>query len=226
MLRTAGFVRENAQLEVLLRLKQSGNPQFSFLLPSDPLRPFFLWLVASPPAAMQSIDSARGTLRCPAPQQAAAEGAGGGGGDEREVMIPSEAAAGVAGGWADAQQQEVQAAGEGERAQEAGWRGEEEGKGEGSGPEGDEWRVGGSALISMMVGQYGEEDEEVQEGGQGSGGGPGEGVGAESGQAQKVAAVMLEAMKKLAAHVKVSRDKCVRVEGPPAHATPLVEELG
>lgn len=39
---TADFVREGGQqLEVLLRVKQAGNPAFAFLEPADRLHPFY-----------------------------------------------------------------------------------------------------------------------------------------------------------------------------------------
>ncbi len=44
MRQTADFVRGGGpQLEVLLRVKQAGNPAFAFLEPSDRLYPFYRW---------------------------------------------------------------------------------------------------------------------------------------------------------------------------------------
>lgn len=56
---TAGFVRGGGgQLEVLLRVKQAGNPLFGFLLPSDPLHPFYRWLVETRPQDLRVVDAA------------------------------------------------------------------------------------------------------------------------------------------------------------------------
>ena len=64
---TAKFVREAAQIEFVLRVKQASNPNFSFLLPQDRLHSYFRWLVnANPegrslPAAASSPDPAGNT---------------------------------------------------------------------------------------------------------------------------------------------------------------------
>ncbi|GAB4818444.1 hypothetical protein N2152v2_005490 [Parachlorella kessleri] len=56
---TASFVREGGgQLEILLRVKQAGNPLFSFLLPADPLHAFYRWLVETRPQELVVIDAA------------------------------------------------------------------------------------------------------------------------------------------------------------------------
>lgn len=56
---TADFVRSSGgQLEVLLRVKQGGNPLFGFLLPADRLHPFYRWLVETRPQDLVVIDAA------------------------------------------------------------------------------------------------------------------------------------------------------------------------
>ena len=50
LVETARFVRSNgAQVEVLLRVKQAGNPHFSFLTHGDPLNPYFRWILEANP---------------------------------------------------------------------------------------------------------------------------------------------------------------------------------
>ena len=36
-------------MEVLLRVRQSSNPTFTFLLPGDPLYPYYRWIVEANP---------------------------------------------------------------------------------------------------------------------------------------------------------------------------------
>lgn len=56
---TANFVREGGgQLEVLLRVKQAGNPLFDFLLPTSTLHPFYRWLVTTRPEDLVVINAA------------------------------------------------------------------------------------------------------------------------------------------------------------------------
>ncbi len=54
--KTAGFVRKGGgQMEVLLRVKQAGNPLFAFLTPGDRLHPFFRWLVQAKPQVRRCL---------------------------------------------------------------------------------------------------------------------------------------------------------------------------
>ena len=50
MVQTAGFVRQAAQMEFLLRVKQAHNKNFGFLMPDTKLHPFFRWLVDTNPS--------------------------------------------------------------------------------------------------------------------------------------------------------------------------------
>lgn len=43
---TANFVRGAGRQSIfVLRVKQGGNPKFAFLMPDNPLHPYFQWLV-------------------------------------------------------------------------------------------------------------------------------------------------------------------------------------
>jgi hypothetical protein len=62
MKQTAGFVRgrgsRGTQLEVLLRVKHADDPNFTFLLPEDPLHSFYRWLVATGSEELGAGDAA------------------------------------------------------------------------------------------------------------------------------------------------------------------------
>ncbi|KAK9804424.1 hypothetical protein WJX72_011952 [[Myrmecia] bisecta] len=64
---TANYVRESAQIEFVLRVKQANNPNFGFLLPGDRLHPYFRWMVKENPqeeagaaGAAQSVEDGPG----------------------------------------------------------------------------------------------------------------------------------------------------------------------
>lgn len=50
MMQTARFVRESGgHSELVLRVRQASNPNFTFLRPDDPRHPYFQWLVSADP---------------------------------------------------------------------------------------------------------------------------------------------------------------------------------
>ncbi|GAQ80230.1 hypothetical protein KFL_000490200 [Klebsormidium nitens] len=58
MLHTAKFVRTHGgQTEIILRVKQGSNPTFSFLMPEDPLHPFFHFMVENYERLAQAMQS-------------------------------------------------------------------------------------------------------------------------------------------------------------------------
>lgn len=58
MLHTAKFVHTHGgQTEIILRVKQGSNPTFSFLMPEDPLHPFFRFMVEDYERLAQAMQS-------------------------------------------------------------------------------------------------------------------------------------------------------------------------
>eukprot|EP00983_Pelagomonas_calceolata_P020728 651500-Pelagomonas_calceolata.AAC.2 len=56
IIETARFVRKGGgQVEVLLRVRQSSNPTFTFLLPGDPGYPYYRWIVDANPKVRRAL---------------------------------------------------------------------------------------------------------------------------------------------------------------------------
>ena len=50
LVQTAKFVHAHGgQVEVLMRVRQGSNPQFSFLSPGDPMHPYYRWIAETNP---------------------------------------------------------------------------------------------------------------------------------------------------------------------------------